>query len=336
MLPTEFTVGSAESGYPLKEFPANFDVVMTGCEIASNGGTPVAEEREKVLAAYSRKYGIPVWSMRIANASLDGFNDGKDRFAISRPAEGWTYPLWHEMRDWLQTNCGGKRVLFDLTTLSGSSIFQLHAAAISAKNVRVSYCYTTPKHYPQVDKPDEVPPVVTRSIKQPYGYRSFAQVHGSNMVRRHVIVLGFDRHRPNKFIEHYQWPMSEVRVLLGDPAYVAGGVEQAKKSLGTVFGELERVGNVRIINPKLLKSTLGERSVVDALTDLSLGIDGIDIVPLGPKPTLLGCLMYWHGLSHDRQERTRILYDFPISRQVRTTGVGVIWLYEDIILPMSS
>lgn len=336
MLPTEFTVGSAESGYPLKGFPSDFDIVVTGCEIASNGGTPTAEEREKVLAAYSRKHGVPVWTMRIANTSGDGFGDGKDRFAIHRPVEGLAYPLWHELPDWLRTNCAGKHVLMDLTTLSGSSIFQLHAAAIRAANVRVSYCYTTPKYYPQVDRPDEVPPVVTRSIKQPYGYRSFAQEHGSNMVRRHVIVLGFDRHRPNKFIEHYQWPMNEVSVLLGSPAYVSGGVEQAKKSLGTVFGELERAGNVRIINPKLLKATSTERSVVDALADLAMGADGIDIVPLGPKPTLLGCVMYWHGLPHDRQERTRILYDFPVSRQVRTTGVGVTWLYEDVILPLAS
>lgn len=333
MFPTEFTVGPAASGYPLKGFPSDFDIVVTGCEIASNGGTPMAEEREKVLAAYSRMQGVPGWSMRIASAGADGFDDGKDRFAISRPAEGWAFPLWHELPDWLRTNCAGKHILMDLTTLSGSSIFQLHAAAIRAANVRVSYCYTTPKHYPQVDRPDEVPPVVTRSIKQPYGYRSFAQEHGSNTVRRHVIVLGFDRHRPNKFIEHYQWPMSDVRVLLGDPAYVSGGVEQAKKSLGTVFGELERAGNVCIINPKLLQSTTTELGVVDALTALAVGADGIDIVPLGPKPTLLGSVVYWHGLSHVQQERTRILYDFPVSRQVRTTGVSVTWLYKHVIQP---
>lgn len=334
MIPIEFSVGSSASGYALEGFPVDFDIVLTGCEVAANGGTPMAEEREKVLATYSRKHDVPGWRMRIASSSADGFEDGKDRFAIFRPGEGWAYPLWHELPNWLRTHCSGMHVLMDLTTLSGSSIFQLHAAAVRAECVRVSYCYTTPKRYPQVDTPDEVPPVVTRSIKQPYGYRSFAQEHGPNMLRRHAIVLGFDRHRPNKFIEHYQWPMSDIRVLLGEPAYVEGGVEQAKKSLGSVFGELERAGNVRVINPKLLSSTSTEQGVVSVLTQLAEGVGGLDIVPLGPKPTLLGCVVYWHGLSLDQQERTRILYDFPVSRKVRTVDVGVTWLYKDVILPL--
>lgn len=327
----EFSVGPAKLGYQLQGFPTDFDLVVTGCEAASNGNLSVAEEREKVLPAYALLHRVPIWSMRIASASMDGYDDGKDRFAINRPSEGWTYPLWHELPNWLRENCGGKHVLFDLTTLSGSSIFQLHAAAVRAATVRVSYCYTTPKHYPQVEKPDETPPVVTRSIKQPYGYRSFAQEHGPKQLRRHVIVLGFDRHRPNKFIEHYQWPLNEIRVLLGDPAYVNGGVEQARLSLGSVFGEIERAGHVRIINPKLLQAAQSDRSVIDALTDLAIGVDGLDIVPLGPKPTLLGCVLYWHGLNHDQQERTRILYDFPVSRKVRTTGVDVTWLYGNVI-----
>jgi len=310
-----------------------FDLLILGNEVGANEQPHPTELREKTLPEQARRAGLPTWFMRMGSKTKDDFGDAKDRFAIDKPGEGRDYPLWHELPQWLEQYCAGKHVLVDLTTLSGSGIFQLHAAASQAESVQLSYCYTTPKRYPQVDRPDDIPPMITRSIKQPYGYRSFAQEQLRSGKRRHIIVLGFDRHRPNKFIEHYQWPLDDVFALLGDPAYVDGGVEQAKLSLGSVYVELERLDHIRVINPKLLHSHFDQTGIVDALGSLCSGVASVDLVPLGPKPTLLGCIVYWHSLPEAARAQTRLLYDFPVSRQMRTEGVDVTWLYRNVLTP---
>jgi len=333
-LPLEFPAEDANKD-ALRNWFTSFDVLLRGEELNGEGRKPDLEAREGVLPQQAKRAGVPTWLMRIASEEDASNKDAKDRFALFRPDEGTECPLWHELPRWVRSHCAGKHLLLDLTTLSGSSLFQLHRSALLAGNVRLSYAYTTPKRYPQVDKPDAIPPVITRAIKQPYGYRSFAQEHTRGGRRRHILLLGFDRHRPNKFIEHYQWPLEDVYALLGDPAYVQGGVEQAKRSLGSVYNDLESLGHVKVINPKLLWGRNGEMSVVDALAELCRDVGSVDIVPLGPKPTLLGCIVYWHALDESRQQQTRLLYDFPVTRQVRTTGVERTWIYPDVVVPRS-
>lgn len=331
MNPLEFDVAGDDR--PLQVALSEFDVLVQGDE-RDNRGLPIQREaRDGNISRCAGRVGLVQWSMRSGSTVVDRLIDAKDRFVIVRPSDVVQMPLWHELPGWVSANAAGLHLLVDLTSLSGGAIFQIHSAARSAGNVRVSYAYTSPKSYPQVARPDDVPPVVTRTIKQPYGYRSFAQEHQRGGQREHVILLGFDRHRPNKFIEHYQWPLDHVTVILGDPAYVEGGVQQAEKSLGSVYIELKRLDRVRRINPKLIYSSDTAVGIVNALQELGNTVNGMDIVPLGPKPSLLGSAIYWHSLSAEMQERTRILYDFPYSRRVRTLGVGSVWIYRNLIVP---
>jgi len=309
---------------------ADIHAVVRGAELSPDNTLNFVEPRESLLLDAAAQLGIPVFNIRIGVPTIDVVADAKDRFLISAPDKTSELLAWYQLADWLHRKWAGKHLLLDLTTLSGSSIFQLHAAAIKAACVGISYLYTTPIKYPQVDKPDDIPPLVTRSIKQPHGYRSFAHEQSAGS-RKHIIVLGFDRHRPNKFIEHYQWPTEEVHVILGTPAYVGGGEEQARLSLGPIYHELDKIKHVHTVDPKLPAQNGETPGVADLLQKLTTDEDIIDLVPLGPKPTLLGCLMYWHGLSDERKERTRFLFDFPIMRQVRTEGVGVTWLYRDVL-----
>lgn len=333
MMPIEIGPADLAGFYRAASGLPDIDIIIRGCEQLAGGGSPPNEERESVLAALAATQTFPVWQMRTSDSDLDGQRGGKDHFAIIQPEGSVQLPLWHELTTWLTQHAGGKHLLLDMTSLSGSCLFQLHRAAAEAGSIRLSYLYTSPERYPQVDTPDEIPPVVTRSIKQPYGYRSFAQEHLPGRRRKHVIVLGFDRHRPNKFIEHYQWPLQQVHVLLGSPAYVEGGTEQAMLSLGSVFEDIKRLGHVHEVDPKRLWSDDVGAGVVDVLKSLDSDGSSLDIVPLGPKPTLLGCIVYWHGLSVEQQEETRFLYDFPVSRQIRTSGIGVSWLYPNVINP---
>ena len=308
------------------------DILLRGNERNGLDQVPDPEDRDAVLKEAADAASIVIWNIHIATETEMEKSKSKDCFCIERPGKDMETPVWHGLTEWLQTHCQGLHLLLDMTTLSGSSMFQLHRAALEAKCVCLSYAYTTPVSYPQVEEPEAVPPVITRAIKQPYGYRSFAQEHMHSRQRRHVILLGFDRHRPNKFIEHYQWRMEDVHVLLGDPAYVDGGVEQAKLSLGPVYDELIKQKQVHVINPKLLYGDSAKHGVVDGLKNVCNGINSVDLVPLGPKPTLLGAIIFWHSLSPEMQEHTRILYDFPVTRKSRTNGVKDCWIYPDVVM----
>lgn len=312
---------------------APIDIVIRGRDSSPDGTPSEKEDREAALTALAKSQNCPIWDM--CNSAPITIDDRrvKEGFTISIPGRDPATPLWHELTEWLSTRASGKHLLLDMTSLGGSCLFQLHRAAHEEGSIRLSYIYTSPQYYPQVERPDAIPPVITRAIKQPYGYRSFAQEHMLGQERKHVIVLGFDRHRPNKFIEHYQWSIQQVHVLLGNPAYVEGGVEQAKLSLGTVFDEIRRFDHVHDIDPKRIRSDGDGVGVVDVLHELGQDDCNLDIVPLGPKPTLLGCIVYWHELSEEKREKTRFLYDFPAMRAARTRGIGTTWLYPEVLVP---
>jgi hypothetical protein len=305
-----------------------FDVVMTG---VPDFETIPLENRSMPLQTAIRSKAV-LQHLRVVTQS--GYTD--DGNAIAKAQDGFGFymtddisgqspaiatPNWFELTRTFNALFAGKSVLVDLTSLSGSAVFQFVRAFHGNPDIKVTYAYTAPKKYPQVENPDSYPPVVTRTIRQPFGYRSFAQEYDQGS-RVHVLLLGFDRHRPNKFIEHYQWPLREVRAVLGKPAYVDGGELQAELSIGHIFNELNLNGQVSFVDPK------APQDVMDSLTSIYSGHAVMDIVPLGPKPVLLGTALYWLGLQPEQQERTRILYDFPKLRKQRTEGIGPTWTYS--------
>jgi len=219
---------------------AGHDAVLLGDELKPNGQACDIEQRQQYLDQHLAAAQTTAWRLRAGNAAVDDAGDSrvKDRFLLTGPGAPAAPVPWYELPAVLSQAFRGKRVLADLTSLGGSSVLQVHAAAMGQQTFGLSYLYLTPEQYPQTQRPDETPPVVTRTIKQPHGYRSFGQEQGEGGTRQHLIVLGFDRHRPNKFIEHYQWPNEEIRLLLCKPAYVEQGEEQARKSIGQALFDL--------------------------------------------------------------------------------------------------
>ena len=136
--PIDFLPDDAGLGR-LQSHLREFDALVRGNEPDAQRARHQPEDREQVLAECAKSAAIPVWTVRMADKDNDRYTDAKDRFVISRPAQDAACPLWHELPHWLQSNCAGQHLLLDLTTLSGSSIFQLHAAAVRAGNVRLSY-----------------------------------------------------------------------------------------------------------------------------------------------------------------------------------------------------
>lgn len=310
------------------------DILLLGAEQRPDGQDCEAEPRQQALMAHVRAWGGAVWRMRAGNPVVDDGQFGaiKDQFFLTSPSGHQDAVRWFDLPSLLVDKLAGKRVLADLTSLSGSSLLQLHSAAVQKRTFALGYLYLTPVHYPQTADPEGSSPVVTRTIKQPHGYRSFGQEHGEAGRRRHFIILGFDRHRPNKFIEHYQWPDDELQLLICRPAYVEGGEEQAQLSVGAVlYKRLEARGQVHQVNPMRVMGTPDDPGVADTLLKLSQGIDFIDVVPLGPKPTLLATAVFWHSLPEAQRERTRLLYDFPVVRQARSDGVQQAWLFEGVV-----
>lgn len=320
-----------------KDF-ADIDVVVVGRSTHDTSSTTPLEERERGVLDIIERIKIRVVVITPVETPSVENRITKGHYAVSSGEDSPTeYVRWNELTDWVEKNWLGKHVLMDLTTLSGGGLFQLYAAIHACPSVQMSAMYLVPEVYPQVRIDDDndlgLLPVVTRVIKQPHGYSSFANEYVRGR-RRHFIFLGFDRHRPNKFVEHYQWPIAEVHALLGVPAFVEHGDEQACKSLGPLHAQLDSLCQIHPINPKFPMTVGDVVGVCEHLLALTADAEVIDIVPLGPKPTLLGCLIfYWQGLDETKREKVRFLYDFPTTRKQRTEGLRQLWLYKNIQLP---
>lgn len=311
---------------------SDVDVFVTGLPGSSLESTRYLEQRESGVFELLQRTKVSAVEMNPIEATQNSTGSMKGHYrVVSDFGKSAEEVRWNELTDWVEKNWLNKHVVIDLTTLSGGLIFQLYAAIFAHKSVRISATYFVPETYPQVDaEKDELLPVVTRSIKQPHGYSSFANEYIQGK-RKHIILLGFDRHRPNKFVEHYQWPIAEVHAMLGTPAFVENGETQAKKSLGPLYLQLEKIEHIHTINPKLPSRFDGEDGVSELLLELTKDADLVDLVPLGPKPTLLGCLVfYWHVLDESQRERVRFLYDFPTTRKQRTKGWRKLWLYRNL------
>lgn len=311
---------------------SDVDVFVIGLPNSRLENTRHLEQRESSVLELLQRTKVPSVEMTPIEATQDNRESMKGHYrVVSDLGNSAEEVRWNELADWVEKNWLNKHVVIDLTTLSGGLIFQLYAAVFAHKSVRISAMYFVPEAYPQVDaEEDELLPVVTRSIKQPHGYSSFANEYMQGK-RKHLVLLGFDRHRPNKFVEHYQWPIAEVHALLGTPAFVENGEAQARKSLGPLYQQLEKTGHIHSINPKLPSRVGNEAGVSERLLEITKDAELIDLVPLGPKPTLLGCLVfYWHLLDESRRERVRFLYDFPTTRKQRTKGLRKLWLYKDL------
>jgi hypothetical protein len=209
-------------------------------------------------------------------------------------------------------------ILLDLTSLELDIILNLLPSLLGKNIASLFGLYLVPESYGKhTDKRLQL-----LNIEQPRGYISFLPgVNQRSQDAAHFILLGFDKGRAQNFINQYDWDIQQIHVLIGDPSYVQDGVDLVKKANESLLSILpdENIHYVEAHLADNIRQFFCEQFHIHRL---------LDIIPLGPRPILLGFLLFYLRLAEIEQAHIRILYDFPKPRLGCTKGIAHGYLYD--------
>lgn len=217
---------------------------------------------------------------------------------------------------------GESLVLVDVTSLELECLLYLFHPLARLGPHRVRFSYTIPRTYAQSGRP-ETPAFEFQEIQQLKGFLAFPPEDGCGRPV-HAFILGFDQGRADKFRLRYGWPDQDLRVLLGAPAYTPKGVETASAAHEKLIADVKRVDPSHYRKENASNPAMTRR----ALQEFFQSATHLDIIPIGPKPMVLGALFFYFSLPAEQREKVRILFDFPRPRPGRTSGVQDVLLFE--------
>jgi hypothetical protein len=244
----------------------------------------------------------------------------------SRPHQLSWCDLVHELDTQLDAiwQAKGRRplvIVVDLTDADWEVGFFILPLVYQKTYLEVICTFTSPDTYPQADERNAHPPVDTHSIRQPPGWTADLGSNGQNPW--HVLFLGFDHDRAQKFIEHYDWIRECCIAVIGDPAYVSNGVGESEKANELFLKQIP--------NTKENRRRVGAANPTDTmrlLQELFAQRGALNIMLLGTSPMTMGAVWFYLQLSDAEKSRVRFLHDFPLRQTGRTDGVGQTWLYS--------
>ena len=212
-----------------------------------------------------------------------------------------------------QCAINSKCVLLDISSLELDLILHLLNYFHRFSDGELYALYAAPKDYEKIHEPE---PRIGQ-INQPPGYVSLRLRQSGSYP--HVIIIGFDKDRALWFFEAYsRWQLKDCYALIGDPAHVKDGMEIA--SAANVWTKDIPKANV------LRCHSLDPAATRNILKGLYDRYGRLDIVPLGPKPMVLGMVQFYFSLPEEERNNIRILYDFPRGHRRRTKGIDKLYL----------
>lgn len=221
----------------------------------------------------------------------------------------------------------GASILLDTTHLSFDTLLYLLPALRACQPALLACLYIAPISFDEIQT-DSLEVQDTLPIGQPKGYVALT-TEEIRPLSQHLVLLGFDKGRAWKFIQRYDWDEAHLHLLLGDPPFVAGGAEIALESCQPWLESFRKRFPAHIHR---LDARVPEN--VQAFLEQRLKESyWLDIVPLGPKPMLLGVLWFYFSLSERDRARVRLLYDFSEQRARRCSGVQMIHFWDCSLLP---
>lgn len=207
-------------------------------------------------------------------------------------------------------------VLMDITSLELDIVIHLQNYFKESGRAQSFFAlYTSPLEY----QGRENYKLRLNEIAQPPGYVSLH--FDKACAYPHIFILGFDKGRALRFFDIYdEWKYDDIYVFIVHPPYVADGrkiAEQANKWVGRLNDE--QIFQINAQEPFSIQKKLQE------LYDKK---KRIDIIPLGPKPVLMGATRFYFSLSKEKRNNVRILYDFPQTEKGDTSKIGEHYLLD--------
>ncbi len=245
------------------------------------------------------------------------------RFKIRSPLRAESNIAWQDLGAWLgHAIKPGDRVLIDMCLLGFDTVLYLLPALLTLNLGQLSVLYVAPQKY--VFPEDPMADLLLRPIEQPKAYVASLSHDAESLQTCHLVFLGFDHARAWKFIDARAWKLKNVHVALGDPPFVAEGVEWARRAAEPWLPVFEAA------YPEQLHLLAANEPAKTAQLCAAMFAESewLDIVPIGPKPMNLGVLWFYFSLPADQRARVRLLYDFPQQQQPRSSGRGNISLFD--------
>lgn len=214
-------------------------------------------------------------------------------------------------------DCGLENILLDITSLELDVILHLIHFFHHHNTKQLYIIYTSPKVYG--NKEDAM--LRLKNIEQPPGYICLRFESGTKKNYPHIVILGFDENRATRIFDEYlEWQDEYKYAIIGSPAYVEDGeIKATNANLWTKNIPTENTIKVDGLKPNLVKKELEK---------LFTKYGHIDILPMGPKPMLLGVILFYFSLSECDSNNVRILYDFPTPTKNCTTGIKSHYLFN--------
>ena len=213
-------------------------------------------------------------------------------------------------------------ILLDITSLELETLLYLLSALVGSGKFqlgKLGFVYVSPKAYK--DGQEDLDFFKIQLIQQPRGFVSLeAGILGEN--KKHVLFLGYDGERTNKFISRYDWRWQDIFCFIGDPGLVPDAENVVKRNNKFILSKIHPYHqpiSIPASNPYKVRDKLNE--LFDESTSL-------DVVPLGPKSFSLGILMFYFNLHEKKRKRVRLLYDFPIPINTRAEGVRDLYYWN--------
>jgi hypothetical protein len=201
----------------------------------------------------------------------------------------------------------------DITMFCGETIFHVARYALIA-GVPVKYHYVTPMSY-----------TFSTDLFQLHERSDICQLPGyiarigdkDNQRLRHVLALGFDEGRAQKFVERYAWRAEDTIAIVVEPEFVAAGRQQVLSAAKAWLQDFV------LTNPLVLRAvTVSPSDIFHLLAETLNTCDRMDIVLLGPKTLTLGAALFCNTLTDINRLRVRVLTDFAVAISSRSNGVG--------------
>ncbi|MDP2828896.1 MAG: hypothetical protein Q8O37_09830 [Sulfuricellaceae bacterium] len=216
----------------------------------------------------------------------------------------------------------GSAILLDTTHLSFDTLLYLLHALRASQPSALACLYVAPVDFHEIET-DPLAVHDTLPIGQPKGYVALT-TEETRAHSRHIVLLGFDMGRAWKFIQRYDWDEAHLHLVVGDPPFVENGAAIALDACQPWLEPFQR----RFPDHVHALDARNPNQVHDFLLQQLNEANWLDIVPLGPKPMLLGVLAFYFGLSDQERARVRLLYDFSEQRSRRCGGIQMIYSWD--------
>ena len=289
-----------------------------------HGGRRALAAEKRCRVAHDRFSGLPsVQCVGIARSDPDRHAHFRLQCGENEAGTiGWSQ-LAEALRDCLQNQTEKQHhIVFDITSLELDAVLYLLPQLLELRPASLYGLYLVPERYAMKAKG-----LFLQAIQQPRGYVSFDP--GLEGARRahHYIITGFDEGRAQRYIDAFDWGWERLHGVVGDPSYVEEENDGVQIALDSNRGWLEplrqnypsQIHTIEAAAPLAVRDFFRQRFDEEGM---------IDIVPLGPKPMLLGVLLFYLGLTERDRGRVRILFDFPTPKEGCTTGVEKGYLFD--------